>query len=108
MMLHRLLLILMAGGILCTGFPLSIAHAQLLDDKANMKVLRAKSNMLRINPRTLEKHTPHNALEASPQNVTACGAVDIGNQYTDSNRTGDISVVIVGDIVNTGNVCRGF
>ena len=36
-----------------------------------------------------------------------CGSVNIGNNYATNQISGEITVIIVGDILNVGNTCGG-
>lgn len=88
------------------------AQAQLLDDKSNMKILSSRSLMLRLNSDYFNDQlrksgaptTPDQALDMYRGRV-GCGSVDIGNQVVDKGIGNEISVIIVGDVINVGNHC---
>ena len=87
-------------------------HAQLLDDKTNMKVLSTRSQMLRMNSDYFNEQlrqrgaptTSEQALELYRGRV-GFGSVDIGNQFVDKGLGNEINVIIVGDVINVGNYC---
>jgi hypothetical protein len=39
---------------------------------------------------------------------TGCGTLAIGNQASENTLSGDINVIIAGDVINTGNKCSQF
>ena len=82
-----------------------LAFAQLLDDSANVKILKARAQLLHLNE---DKFTDDLNEKGQLNNLAGsvdCGSVDIGNQVISSGIGQDISVVITGDIINTGNRC---
>ena len=82
----------------------SPVYAQLLSDSANLKILKARSRLLLINKDRIEGTTDLNDLDALRGQVS-CGSVDIGNQDITSTLSGDVNIIITGDIINTGNRC---
>jgi len=92
--------------------PLAVSAGGLLQDRANLKVLKARSQVLLLNQDNLEKNNPNgNISKESLESVAGqagCGSVDIGNQSVDKTLTGDINIVITGDVINTGNRCSQF
>jgi hypothetical protein len=87
------------------------AHAQLLDDKANLKILQARSQLLLVNKDYFEEKIKQGGAPASPKDAQQylgrlnCGSVEIGNQGVNTGIAKEISVVIVGDVINFGNHC---
>lgn len=93
--------------ITCTALLLifeSPVYAQLLSDSANLKILKTRSRLLLLNQDSIENGTDLNDLDALRGQV-GCGTVDIGNQDISSTLSGDINIIITGDIINTGNRC---
>ena len=93
------------------GLPLMQAHANL-DDSANLRILSAQSKALTINAdyfaeilRSVEAPTTKADLAEELQGKTDCGSVAIGNQYTETSFSNEVTIIIVGDITNVGNVC---
>ena len=88
-----------------------IANAQLLDDKTNLKILTTRAMVLQLNKNYFDdllKRQGAPTTEADAEQYigrVGCGSVEIGNQYVGSSISHDISVVIVGDVVNVGNRC---
>lgn len=85
------------------------ASAQILDDSANRKVMRTRANMLRgdATRRYSNNQLPKTTdMDNRIRGRANCGAVDIGNQHVDSTFSGEINVIVTGDVINTGNVCR--
>ncbi|MDX1738359.1 MAG: hypothetical protein R3261_08975, partial [Alphaproteobacteria bacterium] len=85
------------------------AFAQVLDDSANRKILKFRSNLLQGD--TTQKYSAgqlstYSTLEEQIRASANCGAVDIGNQDVNSNFSGEINIIIAGDIINSGNNCR--
>ncbi len=90
------------------------APAQVLDDAANAKLLSAHSKTLLINDHYFEDllrgyGLPSGADEIQQEylNSAQCGSVNIGNNYASNQISGEITVIIVGDILNVGNTCGG-
>ncbi len=80
--------------------------AQVLDDTANMKILKARSRLMHENRANTVDEINRNT--GSLNNVGGqvnCGSVDIGNQVTSGGIGQDVSVIITGDIINTNNRC---
>ncbi|HZX31216.1 MAG TPA: hypothetical protein VFF03_07685 [Rhodocyclaceae bacterium] len=100
---------LVAAG-LCASLP--AAHAAGLDDGANMKILAARAQMMRLNSDYFNEQiknagaptTKEEALDLYRGRV-GCGSVDIGNQVVSSGIGNEISVIILGDVINVGNRC---
>lgn len=80
------------------------ASAQLLDDTANVKILKARAKLLHQNEDTITDDLNKSGQLGNVGRVD-CGSVDIGNQVVSNGIGQDISVVITGDIINTGNRC---
>lgn len=84
-----------------------------LDDRANLKILNARSQMLLMNSSYFDDKLKQSGAPTTPEQAmdmyrgrVGCGSVDIGNQFVDSKGMGSqISVVIVGDVINVGNSC---
>ncbi|MEO1944395.1 MAG: hypothetical protein ABGY11_08830 [Candidatus Thioglobus sp.] len=103
--LFMLFSILLASSMLFS----SEVYAQVLDDKANMKVLKVRAKLLRGG--TTQKYSAgklsnYQSIEEQIRAQVNCGSIDIGNQDVDSNFSGEINIIVVGDIVNAGNNCR--
>ena len=82
--------------------------AQVLDDRANMKVLKVRSKLATGSSTYVYSNGQLDALadlESQIRSQVTCGSVDIANQTVDSSFSGQINVIITGDIVNTGNNC---
>jgi erythromycin esterase-like protein len=85
----------------------NIASAQLLNDSANVKILKARAQLLHQNADAIDDDA-NERLGDQLNNVGGrvdCGSVDIGNQVISSGIGQDVSVIITGDIINTGNRC---
>lgn len=87
------------------------AQAQLLDDKANLKVLNVRAQMLRTNTAYFNDLIKSRNVPTKEEDLdqyigrVGCGSVEIGNQYVSEGIGNEISVVIVGDVLNVGNYC---
>lgn len=88
--------------------------AQILDDTANAKLLSVHSKTLLVNDHYFEDllrgyGLPSSADEIQEEYLTSaqCGSVNIGNNYATNQISGEITVIIVGDILNVGNTCGG-
>ncbi|MBS1190137.1 MAG: hypothetical protein H6R10_1929 [Rhodocyclaceae bacterium] len=88
------------------------ASAAALDDNANMRILAARSRIMRLNndyfmEQLKQKGAPTNEEEALEmyRGRVGCGSVDIGNQVVSSGIGNEISVIILGDVINVGNRC---
>lgn len=84
-------------------------HAQVLDDRANMKVLKTRSKLATGSSTYVYSNGQLDAftdLEDQVRSVANCGSVDIANQTVDKTFSGQINIIITGDVVNTGNSCR--
>ena len=88
--------------------------AQILDDTANAKLLSVHSKTLLVNDQYFEDllrgyGLPSGADEIQQEyrNSAQCGSVNIGNNYSSNQISGEITVIIVGDILNVGNSCGG-
>ncbi len=97
--------LLLSALLLSIIMPLPV-NAQLLDDTANVKILKARAQLLHLNEDKItdDLNAQDNRLNNLGGRVD-CGSVDIGNQVISSGIGQDISVVITGDIINTGNRC---
>lgn len=100
-------------GILSLVFSFSSSAAPLQDD-AMVKILAAKSHALRINKFYFQDILSKRAVPFENGQYSedllqsgGCGSVAIGNQFGNSSQTlpSEISIVIVGDILNVGNTC---
>ncbi|MDC0572476.1 hypothetical protein PQZ11_06270 [Luminiphilus sp.] len=87
---------------------------QILDDTANAKLLSVHSKTLLINDQYFEDllrgyGLPSGADEIQEEYLTSaqCGSVNIGNNFASNQISGEITVIIVGDILNVGNTCGG-
>lgn len=111
--MSRLALRIMLSAFSLLGFVLSAAQAAGLDDKANLKILNARAQMLLMNSSYFDDKLKQSGAPTTPEQAmdmyrgrVGCGSVDIGNQFVDSKGIGNqISVVIVGDVINVGNTC---
>ena len=82
-------------------------HAQLLSDETNLKILKTRSQLLLLNSETIKQEAGLNDIDSIVGRVD-CGSIDIGNQDINSTLTGDINIIITGDIINTGNRCTAI
>lgn len=90
--------------IAALGLAAGPAAAQALNDNTNLKLLKAKSNLLKM--KQDEKNKPGAAAGKTGQDF-GCGHVDIGNVDRQKGVTGgEVTVVITGDVINTGNKCK--
>ena len=83
--------------------------AQVMDDRANMKVLKTRAKMATGSSTYVYSNGQLDAftdVESRVRSQANCGSVDIANQTVDSSFSGQITIVIAGDVVNTGNNCR--
>ena len=109
-MFKKLPIFVVVSGALATVFmTVPDASAQLLEDSANRKVLKVRSDLLRGD--TTRKFSGGqlqslDELQSQISGRATCGAVDIGNQHVNSTFSGEINVIVAGDIINTGNNCR--
>jgi hypothetical protein len=91
------------------SFGIGTAQAQVLDDNANMKILRARAEMARGSETQVYSGGQLKSkaeLEQEMRGRATCGTVDIGNQSINTDFTGQVTIVIAGDVVNSGNNCR--
>lgn len=95
---------LMLAAFAVTMLPLS-AQAQLLEDGANMRILKARAKLLHYNKDTLEDDVNNNGDINDFAGRTGCGSVEVGNQLVTAGLGRDIEVIITGDIINTNNRC---
>lgn len=84
--------------------------AQVLDDASNVKILSAQSQTLLINHSYFEDMLQGYGLPLSEDDVREeylqdCGSVSIGNNFASNQIGSDITVIIVGDVLNVGNTC---
>lgn len=89
-----------------------VVKAQVLDDSANVKILSAQSKTLLINDQYFEEMLRGFGLPEGPDDIreeysNQCGSVSIGNNFASNQLGTDITVIIVGDILNVGNTCSG-
>ena len=101
-------LLLLAVGL---ATPTQRVHA-VLDDSANLRILTARSKALTINAdyfneliKEVGGFNSKEDLAEELQGKTDCGSVTIGNQYTETSFSNEITIIIVGDITNVGNYC---
>ena len=102
-------LLLLAVGL---ATPTQRVHA-VLDDSANLRILTARSKALTINAdyfneliKEVGGFNSKEDLAEELQGKTDCGSVAIGNQYTETSFSNEITIIIVGDITNVGNYCN--
>ena len=88
--------------------------AQILDDTANAKLLSVHSKTLLVNDQYFEDLLRGYGLPSGADDIqeeylssAQCGSVNIGNNYATNQISGEITVIIVGDILNVGNTCGG-
>lgn len=94
------------AGLFCMVFLAGTAHAQFLNDTANLKILKARAELLHQNGNNVTKDVRTGNLNSSGlSGQVSCGSVDIANQVTTGGIGQDISVIITGDIINTNNRC---
>ena len=110
-MCRRLLMMSLIVSALGLLVPAQRAHA-VLDDSANLRILSAYSKALMINAdyfneliREVGGLNSKEDLAEELQGKTDCGSVAIGNQYTETSFSNEITIIIVGDITNVGNYC---
>ena len=110
-MCRRLLIMSLIVPALGLMVPAQRAHA-VLDDSANLRILSAHSKALTINAdyfndliREAGGFNSKEDLAEELQGKTDCGSVAIGNQYTETSFSNEITIIIVGDITNVGNYC---
>ena len=104
--------LLFAGVAILLGFLHSAVKAQVLDDSANVKILSAQSKTLLINHEYFKDMLRGYGLPEGPDDIreeylNQCGSVSIGNNFASNQLGTDITVIIVGDILNVGNTCGG-
>lgn len=108
-MFHKRHIIFVLGAVAAIWLSVPTASAQLLEDSANRKVLKVRSDLLRGDATRKfsgNQLGSYNNLKGQISGRATCGAVDIGNQHVASSFSGEINVIVTGDIVNTGNNCR--
>jgi len=91
------------------SFTSTDVFAQVLDDRANLKVLKTRAKLATGSSTYTYSNGQLDALtdlESQVRSQANCGSVDIANQTVDSSFSGQINIIIAGDIVNTGNNCR--
>lgn len=110
-MCRRLLIASLLLSTLGLALPAQRAHA-VLDDTANLRILTARSKALTINAdyfddliNEVSGFNSKEDLAEELQGKTDCGSVAIGNQYTETSFSNEITIIIVGDITNVGNYC---
>ncbi len=99
----------MATVAICTVLWGNESVAQVLDDSANVKILKVRSSLLEGD--TTQKYSAgqlnnYSTLEEQIRATASCGSIDIGNQDVNSNFAGEINIIIAGDIMNTGTNCK--
>jgi len=101
-------------GTYFAGFCVVGAQAQILDDAANVKILSAQARTLLINEQFFDDQLKGYGLPSGSDvvrdeylNNSQCGSVSIGNNFASNQIGTDITVIIVGDIINAGNSCGG-
>ena len=94
------------------GLNTFVSKADVLDDTANLRILSARSKVLTVNAAYFNERlkeigapTTKEDLVKELEGKTDCGSVSIGNQYTESSFANEVTIIIVGDITNVGNVC---
>lgn len=108
-MFYKRHIFIFLGSLVAIWLVVADASAQLVEDSANRKVLKVRSDLLRGD--ATRKFSGNqlqglNSLGGQISGRATCGAVDIGNQHVSSTFSGEINVIVTGDIVNTGNNCR--
>lgn len=102
----RFSLYLMVAGALALTSLANTANAQFLDDKANVKILKARAELLHQNKNNFQKDALKGNLDSTGLAAKVnCGSIDIANQVTSGGVGQDINVIITGDIINTNNHC---
>jgi len=82
---------------------------QVLDDRANLKIMKTRAKLATGSSTYVYSNGQLDALadlESQIRSQVNCGSVDIANQTVDSSFSGEINIIIAGDVVNTGNNCR--
>ena len=94
------------------GLNTLVLKADVLDDTANLRILSARSKVLTVNAAYFNDRLKEIGAPATKEDLvkelegkTDCGSVSIGNQYTESSFANEVTIIIVGDITNVGNVC---
>ena len=94
------------------GLNTLVSKADVLDDTANLRILSARSKVLTVNAAYFNDRLKEIGAPATKEDLvkelegkTDCGSVSIGNQYTESSFANEVTIIIVGDITNVGNVC---
>ena len=79
----------------------------------SLRILTARSKALTINAdyfneliKEVGGFNSKEDLAEELQGKTDCGSVAIGNQYTETSFSNEITIIIVGDITNVGNYCN--
>lgn len=102
--------IIVVSALVCLGaFTGADVAAQVLDDRANMKVLKTRAKLATGSSTYVYSNGQLDAmsdLKGQVRSQANCGSVDIANQTVDSSFSGEINIIITGDVVNTGNNCR--
>lgn len=90
------------------------ARAQLLDDATNVKIMAVQSQAMLINNAYFKDMLKAYGLPTSPEDFSEnyvksiqCGSVSIGNNFASDELGGEITVIIVGDVLNVANNCGG-
>jgi len=107
-MFHKRRILLSLCALTAVWLVASDGFAEILSDSANRKVLRVRSELLVGD--TTRKFSGNqlqdlDSLGGQISGRASCGAIDIGNQQVSSSFSGEINVIVTGDIINTGNNC---
>ncbi len=99
---------LFAAGLAATS---SNGFAQgVLPDQANMKILQVRTRLMHLQDNVLGDDIPSDLDQLMEFGVlpgrVGCGSVEIGNQIAGVAPSGDITIIIAGDIINAGNKCQ--
>jgi hypothetical protein len=77
-------------------------NASLLGERARSTAARSDAGLDRISRRAIAAGD----VTARGNSSNKCGHVEIGNINTKPRGNADIKVIVLGDVFNTGNVCR--
>ncbi len=104
----------LAALVMCGTLSATTARAQLLDDSTNVKIMAVQSQALLINNSYFKDMLKAYGLPTSPEDFSEnyvksiqCGSVSIGNNFASDELGGEITVIIVGDVLNVANNCGG-
>ena len=107
-MFHKRYILSGLCGLTAIGLLASVGSAEILSDSANRKVLKVRSDLLLGDTTRKFSGNQLQELDALSEQIrgrASCGSIDIGNQSVSSSFSGEINVIVTGDIINTGNSC---